>query len=438
MNPFKKETNRILILTGAGFTSSKDFFDINTNGITKLIKEDPFNGIKINGKTPGQYFYDELKNHYAYFEKYKNPEELEKKITKYVNFESILHFIEEIYSVIVPFGAYSNNRGLNPNRFGPENKGMKPAFVNLKPELIFELSQAIIKYKDQIENISSKKNKNEINIRVFIRLIYLKFITVIAKEIGDKLKKQKDNKGFNQFMAFLESNFPADKNYWRWYTLNYDNWISQYYKKIKLYDGFLKQNNEFLLPMFDNVLNGHCHFNLHGCINWTINVKKDEIYKKQRNGTFTYNDINKLSDYNMANDPVMITPIISGYNKSTRITYEPFMSFFHSFAYDISNAALMIVIGYGFSDKHINNLINKRTSPILFIDYKSRSSEKIEFIKKVRKRDVRTIKKMPLKKSLINDDNCKYYFFGGIGDSFYKNSKEIIETIKTEHSYLFS
>ncbi|HRH10998.1 MAG TPA: hypothetical protein PLU73_05765 [Bacteroidia bacterium] len=437
MRANQNNQNRILILTGAGFTASNDFLAITTKSLTDLVKSAEFNGIKINGKTPGQYFYDELKAHYSNFEKYNTKEELEQKISAYVNFESILHFLEEVYTVLVPFDAYSNNRGNNASRFSSDNKGMKPAIVQLKPELIYELSETLIRYKDKIEILAGGTRKREINLRYFIRLLYLKIIELISNELNTRLQNQENNKGFNSFMKFMENSFPTNKNLWRIYSLNYDNWISKYYNKVTFSDGFDRFGKEFILYMFEVGLAQNCHFNLHGCINWTIDLKKSEIGKTSNGEAITYEDINKFSDYDTSNDPVIITPIISGYNKATRISYDPFMSFFHMLSFDIANAELMIVIGYGFGDKHINNILQKRNPPILFIDFKKSEDDRKEYVSKAKKTKFEKFKLDTTLNTYIEDEFCEYYFFDGIGDRFYETSEALLKHIEDKYNIKF-
>jgi hypothetical protein len=139
----------------------------------------------------------------------------------------------------------------------------------------------------------------------------------------------------------------------------------------------------------------------------------------------------------MAKDPLILTPIISGYNKATRISYEPFLSLFNAFSYDVSNADLLIVVGYGLGDQHMNNLLNKRNPPILYIDYKNDAKSKIDFIERVSKQSKNFIKRLNLKDSYINDDGCEYYYFGGIGDSFYKKVEEILKDISKLNNLTF-
>lgn len=431
----KKKKNRIAILTGAGFTATNDFFGITTNSLTELIKTEKFNGVKIAGKTPGKYFYDILVDYYSNFETFENRGELDSKVSSYVNFESILHFIEEIYTVLVPFQALIDNRKKETKNTA-RNIGMKPAALYLKPEILSELSEAVITFKTQISKLRGKKTNSALNTRGFVRLLYLKFIEIVANELAGKLKDQKKNVGYNKFLAFLESNFPPEKNIWRWYTLNYDDWIKRYYTKIQIDDGFI-DDNEFLLFLHEIPLNHHCHYNLHGCINWTVNSNKGLIKRKPKGTSFSYEDINVYSSYNMAKDPLILTPIISGYNKATRISYEPFLSLFNAFSYDVSNADLLIVVGYGLGDQHMNNLLNKRNPPILYIDYKNDAKSKIDFIERVSKQSKNFIKRLNLKDAYINDDGCEYYYFGGIGDSFYIKVEEIVKDISKLNNLTF-
>jgi len=57
--------NKITIITGAGFTITEEFAGISTESITNSIRELVIDNLKIDGLTPGEYFYRVLAKHYT-------------------------------------------------------------------------------------------------------------------------------------------------------------------------------------------------------------------------------------------------------------------------------------------------------------------------------------------------------------------------------------
>ena len=62
------------------------------------------------------------------------------------------------------------------------------------------------------------------------------------------------------------------------------------------------------------------------------------------------------------NELMIFSPIITGRNKTQRLMDKHFNRSIVSFANDLSECAVLIIIGYSFSDPHINILIKEYTS----------------------------------------------------------------------------
>ncbi len=156
----------------------------------------------------------------------------------------------------------------------------------------------------------------------------------------------------------------------RMYTLNYDRLFKVLLERnnIPVFEGFdcgecidygetIKPNVPKILTDFD----AHCHYNLHGSCFWDVNTLNNEDLP---NYEITLNAAPILP---VNNDPlvmqiekgkaILVTPIITGYQKAQKAMLTPFKQMQASFDRDCSSADELYIIGYSFGDEHINNCI---------------------------------------------------------------------------------
>lgn len=391
---------RIQVLTAAGFTANSDFFGITTTSLTEDFKNADIGGIRISKQTPALYFYNLIENYYDKYEDFK----LNK--LSYLNFETILNLLEDIYTFIIPFKSNQDYKHSKINMNLVYQIGMKPSIFELKSDVLDDLWQSVVK----------NNGKNEIkNVQELIKFIYLKLIEILANKL-DKKSRQKKVSGISKFVKFLDTNFKNKDFYRRIYTLNYDYWINKNHPYF--WDGF-NNNGIYVADLNDKSINRDCYFSVHGCVNWKLNTNSNSV--KKSDVPLNYELLNQYSTYQLNRDPLIISPIISGYNKTQRISLKPFHQIYNSFAFDNENADLLIIIGYGFYDSHLNSLISNRTKPILIIDYKPNLNSKNNYLAHLKKNVFMNKKnfRMAVDAEFFKNTNIKIYF-NGIGDEFYK------------------
>lgn len=326
---------RITILTGSGLTVPKEFANISTSKITQKIRELVVPGLGIAGMEPGEYFYRKLCLHYT--GKRKNDCDI-----AIVNFETIIHLLEEMYS----YPSYIKGDKEIRAKF----KGVKPSFLRLQETI----SKDLYKVK-----FSSKKD----GLYQLIRLYHTHFINAIIQEVKE-FNSDKSNKGMSLFKEDFIGNYLSEKQWIkRVYTLNYDTWMNSY---MGYYDGFNEEGIfESEKVLRENDFN--CHYNLHGCVKWknTVGINKIEKLKKIVD-VLSYSS---SPDFGINREPLLSTPIITGYHKLERMKYNPYLQFFYSLQRDILDSDMLLIIGYSFTDTHINNLLALYKGETVIVNY---------------------------------------------------------------------
>jgi SIR2-like domain len=190
----------------------------------------------------------------------------------------------------------------------------------------------------------------------------------------------------------------------RAYSLNYDRSIPLVFEssssKYEIFDGFNIPNAYStsagaelnLLNKAKVITDKRCHsfYNLHGSLHWSF---QDANYKVTRNAdpyvlmaTKKYKSyqeylFEKTAIHANPNERIFPTQIITGYRKTQRTNQEPFSLFYHTFLYDIYEADVIVIIGYSFSDPHINHLLrealrtNKKVYNVNFRNISNRAKE---------------------------------------------------------------
>lgn len=322
---------KIVILTGAGFPEG-----ISTASITDKVRNKEVNGIKIKGLNPGEFFYRRLAEFYT---QKKGCTDCDLNL---VNFETILHLLEELYSFYI-----SKTKGKGVVR--PEFKGVKPVIFWVKRKSV---SSELIK-----ANNNSKNNLSQ-----FIRLIYGNLIDEVISQIKPYQLTTK-NQRLDDFENFIKMYLPDSSWVKRIYTLNYDTLINE---RFGYFDGFAKDGN----LVSDKILKNtdiNCHYNLHGSILWETGINLNRVTKIKKIKSVLNNIVS--SSYDISREPLISTPIISGYNKSARMKFNPYIQLYYSFQKDIIEADLVLIIGYGFSDTHINNLLELSNSKSIIVTF---------------------------------------------------------------------
>lgn len=407
-NIFKK---KIVILTGAGFTANPLCGCPGTSIITNSFRsniQDPTSGnsLQIGTLPAGEYIYQRLCSFYSNNTRTANCSASE------VNFETIIYFLEEIYSYFV---------SQNTNSF-PEFRGIKPSYSDLIVQMINDIRTALPPF---ILRLPIHQNHST----EYIRFLFDFFIDLIIQQVNP-FNGQANNGGMTLFRDnFIHTKLPDKKWIKRIYTTNYDTWINSF---MGYYDGF-NLSGEF---EGENVMRkkyNNTHYNIHGCIQWRPDINTYKVTKLRH----AHQMLNQGISYQFGLDrePLMATPIITGYNKLQRMKYNPYLELYYSLQKDILISDLLLIIGYGFNDIHLNHLLALFKKNIIIVthfspipgsnppEYDPFSDEVNEFMTKVIhsfNRDI--IYDMNRTRDWISsDDNKIRIWWKGIGQEFYGN-----------------
>ncbi|MCB8999334.1 MAG: SIR2 family protein [Bacteroidales bacterium] len=160
-------------------------------------------------------------------------------------------------------------------------------------------------------------------------------------------------------------------------------------------------------------------YKLHGSINWEYDTDYELVKEKS-----TFQD---------GKEPLII---FGSANKM--LSFDPFLFFLSEFRRNLSYSSLIIVIGYSFHDKYINNLLIQQlqqstTRRMLIVDPNPMSKDEQEFVKKLETiQTIRTVndlinfRKANPEKITIIKKTAKRFF----QDYFSQNAKELKQLLK--------
>jgi hypothetical protein len=292
----------------------------------------------------------------------------------------------------------------------------KSKHLNNVKTSIFRLNARLIEY---IFRVKSPKWKDFTYL--FIEKIHNHLIDILIESIEDK-NCDKNNRGMNDFNRFIDSIFSKSSNTRRLYTLNYDTWFPNF---AGYFDGFTE--NRFNRSKVIQDRDVDCHYNLHGCILWNYGKVYDKLDKPEKRKHFQ-----SSSEYTIAREAILPSPIISGYNKLSRINSSPFLEIWHSFTSDCFSGNIVIIIGYSFSDPHVNNnlrLVNSTSKVVIVVKFSQAELNKVESSFTKIKYEVEDIFgclfseiriRSGLNYTIDSDDGRVSFFIDGIGNSFYQ------------------
>ncbi len=177
------------------------------------------------------------------------------------------------------------------------------------------------------------------------------------------------NKTLNDDFCSWMKSFITDNHSLRMYTLNYDRLFKVLLTEsgTEVFEGFdlggsAVDNYQPIPPNLPRIVSdftSHVHYNLHGSESW--NIEK-------------YN-LNNLPGYQYKLVPVgdiesrvatieiekgrrlLLTTIITGYQKVQKTSISPFRQMFSAFDRDCFEADKLYIIGYSLGDEHINDII---------------------------------------------------------------------------------
>lgn len=276
------------------------------------------------------------------------------KITSLVSFEDIYHVLELLPNYLNSYGYKSNESAFQI--FSELNE----EFKNLQTQNIYGAAHEIIRtINDEIyayDSLFTEKGK-----------FFSKFFTDIATNTDLK---------FDIF------------------NLNYDTWVEQ--TLCSYNDGFVEiPNYEDRMKRFDITEylkndNRHTISHLHGqiCFEYPEFSKKDintYVFKESHNTLYKYVDFSaaksyrersiRSSDHTQSGENLFRTNIVTGLMKTDKLLWNPLIMYHNKLANSLVSNQKLILIGYGFSDLYINNLLLQYNAThfdkrkVIMIDY---------------------------------------------------------------------
>lgn len=346
---------RITILLGAG--SMIDFTSVSTKTLTEKIINN-CKKYKINDSNDNS-LVDAICN--AFLQIYhKEGSSSLKKLTKMDMITNIISF-EDIYHVLELLPNYLNACGYKSNEsaFQIFSK-LNQEFENLKLQNIYSAAHEIIRtINDEIYAYDS--------------------------EYADRGKK------FAKFFRDIEktTNLKFDI-----FNLNYDTWVEQ--TLCDYNDGFVEiPNYENKMKRFDiteylKSNDKHTISHLHGqiCFEYPEFSPQDintYVFQESNNTLYKYVDFStaksyrersiRSSDHTQSGENLFRTNIVTGLMKTDKLLWNPLIMYHNKLVNSLLLNQRLILVGYGFSDLYINNLLlqynamhfNERK--IIMIDY---------------------------------------------------------------------
>jgi hypothetical protein len=389
--------DRVVILTGAGFVCGSDFSGVSTLDITNdfIFYNHPD---LTDDKDFIKFIYDE----FCFWNKL-DPNNIKENLVQ-INFETIIQLIEEIFVYVEDI----------------ERSRYISKYQNSAKTTVFSINNRIITHISRV-----RIPKWQDAIYLFVEKAHNHLIDIIIGRLKN-FDIDSTNKGMIEFNNFISTTF-ANNEAKRIYTLNYDTWLNRF---GGFFDGFNNYTLESKEVLFNRDID--CHYNLHGYILWDLfgtskKFQTPEVWKNHQS----------FAGYTIAREAILPSPIITGYNKLTRINLSPFLELFHSFTMDCSVANKYLIIGYSFGDPHVNNilrLIPISTKIVIVVyynisclkDLKSDFHKMIFELKQIFRLSFSNLSiRNGLNYTIDSDDKRLSIFINGIGQSFYKEYSQI-------------
>ncbi len=293
-----------------------------------------------------------------------------------INFETIINIIDELITY------YSN--------FGNNTKtSLMKCFINaseimddiLNFEIVGGVSvhgyQLIIPDFPEADKCSFNNENPE---QFYFQLLLSNLLSGIIGHISKysyytngktNVIENETNKVLNDRFYSWIKNISGDSGITRMYTLNYDRLFKVILENrgIKVFEGFecgasvnsgdmIQANVRRILSDFDSTV----LYNLHGSAYWDVRSRNNqqlpasEFYLKGV-PSFSSNLWEQATRQMDKGKTIMLTNIITGYQKTAKTAVTPFKQMISAFDRDCLFANRLFIIGYGFGDEHINESI---------------------------------------------------------------------------------
>ncbi len=349
--------NKTVFLLGAG--AMKPWGGPLASDIDKhLCEQDLYKTRKDPTKSVASFLFEKLNQHYP---KAQSP-----------NFETTIAFIEALYNY-----SYDKLKSLlykeghfNTSVFDLQDWINEIRDYVIEGDLKDDKNKPISIYKKHIQSLSSPTQlpKGTEDAHYFRDLL-----AFLLDRVGDKVTEYDNPANIatkealnGRLFALLE---PRKSNgITRIYTTNYDRLIPYIFRQhnTPVFDGFSdslpKEYEVGFHPDIKRIMldqESTNYYNLHGSMYWTYSTEISQLQpgfictpnKEQSNyATFSQAAANPRESFFVSN-------IVTGYNKLQRTNLPPLNAFSYAFQRDCIEADTLVVVGYSYSDSHINRII---------------------------------------------------------------------------------
>ncbi|MFZ6050641.1 hypothetical protein [Halocola ammonii] len=266
-----------------------------------------------------------------------------------INFETIANSIEYLSTFF-------------SSKYRPafsEFKNLMPAFFTERDDLMEILWFDRIYQTKNNEWVVDGREQGQIfwnDYDAFFASVYRYYINKVVSLVEKYSKRLEEHHGLNgQLDWFLKSL----KEPIRCYTTNYDRFIPLI-SKLPIFEGFTENSKNELVFDPTTVLNNsqvNCWYNLHGSVHFKKSGFNSVKYEKEK---FIRNfgiGSGSVEDNDQDSRRLLQSNLITGFNKSSRILLDPYSQFYHRFYADCLEAKKIYVIGYSFTDFHLNRAL---------------------------------------------------------------------------------
>jgi len=224
----------------------------------------------------------------------------------------------------------------------------------------YEVSEeAFDEFRYLLQPFLSLIEKNDLLAEDKLRCLEQRYIQFIYEVISKSCETPKRPIGpLRKFIKTL-----TESNVLRIYNLNYDDFCFQ--AGSSLYTGFEKNKvGRFLRESFFDMEEEHSLFHLHGSIRMNFPTPStvfdfgDLAWFKDKKEALKHSST-ASGRRQMDGGQVATHPIVTGLDKLSRIQSIPFNYYYSMFPRDLFSSDLVILVGYGMSDLHINNWLTQ-------------------------------------------------------------------------------
>lgn len=356
-NDNKKE--RMVFLLGAGATMGWN--SPSTYKLTQLVRESGFK-TRDNKTTITEYLYQALINN-GYSE-------------NDINFETIINLIEELIVYYSYFDVDKETLSLLNCLFSPKYKNFEYEILNFsikggEAKHGYELQIPAGKDYDLSKRAYHKETPNQ--------FFLLHLLSNILSNISAEISRYAYHTSGHSVID-ITSSFSKNVSQWmvdlsqdkilRIYTLNYERIFKILLERngIPVFEGF---DCDECIPMrsslranVSRILNDkdcHSHYNLHGSVYWQVfSLDQYQLPNPEiglRAGPNLPSNHSPASFQVEKGKTLLVTNIITGYQKAQKIHITPYRQMHAAFDHDCFFADEIYIIGYSFGDEHINQCL---------------------------------------------------------------------------------